>query len=179
MDFKEQFDVTTAKINAFIEDYAPPAVKGPVLIPTSPFATHKNGAARLLYPRRTEGFSQYLTAFSHTNCVFMFFFRSIEGGGGLAPAAQAGKIGTSSSVRLQNSGIFSIKKNMLFRAIMLRDAPRTTSQAHVVCGLLMLPVLLAFYLLGGFTLMVNLTCFLYPAYKSLQVPSRPTTAPHR
>jgi hypothetical protein len=35
--------------------------------------------------------------------------------------------------------------------------------------LLFLPVLLAFYLLGGFKLMVNLSCFLYPAYKSLQV----------
>merc|ERR1719276_397428 len=32
----------------------------------------------------------------------------------------------------------------------------------------MLPVFLIFYLLGGFKLMVNLSSFAYPAYKSLQ-----------
>ena len=41
-------------------------------------------------------------------------------------------------------------------------------QAYVVGGVLMLPVFLIFYLLGGFKLMVNLSSFTYPAYKSLQ-----------
>eukprot|EP00614_Pseudopedinella_elastica_P042609 CAMPEP_0181260544 /NCGR_PEP_ID=MMETSP1097-20121128/1000_1 /TAXON_ID=35684 /ORGANISM="Pseudopedinella elastica, Strain CCMP716" /LENGTH=169 /DNA_ID=CAMNT_0023359065 /DNA_START=28 /DNA_END=537 /DNA_ORIENTATION=- len=41
-------------------------------------------------------------------------------------------------------------------------------QAHVVGGALLLPVLILFYVLGGFTLLVSLSGFLYPAYKSLQ-----------
>merc|ERR1712070_616674 len=41
-------------------------------------------------------------------------------------------------------------------------------QAYVVGGAALLPLLLVFYMLGGFTLMVNLSGFIYPAYKSLQ-----------
>ena len=41
-------------------------------------------------------------------------------------------------------------------------------QAYVVRGALLLPVPFVFYMLGGFSLLVNLSAFLYPAYKSLQ-----------
>jgi receptor expression-enhancing protein 5/6 len=41
-------------------------------------------------------------------------------------------------------------------------------QAYVVGGAALIPVLLLFYILGGFKLMVNLSGFIYPAYKSLQ-----------
>jgi len=41
-------------------------------------------------------------------------------------------------------------------------------QAYVVGGAALLPLLLVFYILGGFKLMVNLSGFIYPAYKSLQ-----------
>lgn len=41
-------------------------------------------------------------------------------------------------------------------------------QAYVVGGVALLPLLLVFYILGGFKLMVNLSGFIYPAYKSLQ-----------
>eukprot|EP00615_Pteridomonas_danica_P011096 CAMPEP_0114340798 /NCGR_PEP_ID=MMETSP0101-20121206/8613_1 /TAXON_ID=38822 ORGANISM="Pteridomonas danica, Strain PT" /NCGR_SAMPLE_ID=MMETSP0101 /ASSEMBLY_ACC=CAM_ASM_000211 /LENGTH=170 /DNA_ID=CAMNT_0001474173 /DNA_START=54 /DNA_END=566 /DNA_ORIENTATION=- len=41
-------------------------------------------------------------------------------------------------------------------------------QAYVVGGAIMIPVLLIFYFLGGLKLLVNLSSFSYPAYKSLQ-----------
>lgn len=41
-------------------------------------------------------------------------------------------------------------------------------QAYVVGGALLLPLIIMFYMLGGFKLLVSLSGFLYPAYKSLQ-----------
>lgn len=41
-------------------------------------------------------------------------------------------------------------------------------QAYVAGGVVLLPLLLLFYVFGGFTLLVNMSAFVYPAYKSLQ-----------
>jgi hypothetical protein len=42
-------------------------------------------------------------------------------------------------------------------------------KAYVAGGLVLLPIILAVYAMGGMKLFVNLVCFIYPAYASLQV----------